>query len=109
MLYNNIVLIVSQYQPPSSIPSPLLPKITPFYEVILTAGAVGLEPTVTVLETVGLPLTDAPNLNLACHSSFFMDGAFSAPFAKLFKLQFSFNGLLVFIRIVIRPFANRAF
>ena len=27
-----------------------------------TTGAAGLEPAVTVLETVGLPLTDAPNI-----------------------------------------------
>lgn len=31
---------------------------------ILNAGMVGIEPTVTVLETVGLPLTDIPILNV---------------------------------------------
>ena len=37
----------------------------------ITSGAAGLEPAVTVLETVGLPLTDAPILNLFC---FFVRG-----------------------------------
>jgi hypothetical protein len=31
------------------------------YDGIKVAGAGGIEPPVTVLETVGLPLTDAPN------------------------------------------------
>ena len=37
-------------------------KITPFYEVIVTAGASGFEPEYLVLETRVLPLNDAPIL-----------------------------------------------
>ncbi len=46
-----------------------------------TTGAAGLEPAVTVLETVGLPLTDAPKL-----FNFLMWGMFVTGVAELTKL-----------------------
>lgn len=76
---------------------------------IKVAGAGGIEPPVTVLETVGLPLTDAP-INLETPAlqqdflplfHFLMRRMLLAKFAKLATLQFIRVLFLVLSRIVI--------
>ena len=72
------------------------------------AGAGGIEPPVTVLETVGLPLTDAPiNLEPPALQQdfplfyFLMRRMFLAKLAKLAPLQLIRILFLVFSRVVI--------
>ena len=68
-----------------------------------TTGAAGLEPAVTVLETVGLPLTDAPKLFYL-----FMWGMFMTGITELTKLQPILMQLFIFARRIISIFTNRA-
>ena len=76
---------------------------TPFGSSPQTTGAAGLEPAVTVLETVGLPLTDAPILFY-----FSVGGMLVTEPTELAKLQPILMFLLVFCRRIISILANRA-
>ena len=89
-----------------------------------TAGAVGIEPTLAVLETAVLPLNDAPFrlfystrnfLKIKCARGahlfaadppLFVERLHPAPVAELLIFNLPFHLLLVFVRIVIPPFAN---
>ena len=68
----------------------------------ISAGAAGLEPAVTVLETVGLPLTDAPKLFYL-----FMWGMFMTGITELTKLQPILMQLFILCRRIISILANR--
>ena len=70
-----------------------------------TTGAAGLEPAVTVLETVGLPLTDAPKQLF----NFLMRGMLMTTVAELTKLKPILMQLFIFIRRIISIFTNRTF
>lgn len=83
---------------------------------IKVAGAGGIEPPVTVLETVGLPLTDAPiNLEPPALQQdfplfyFLMRRMLFAKFAKLAPLQLIRILFLVFSRVIIPILTYSAF
>ena len=71
----------------------------------------GLEPSVTVLETVGLPLTDTPTIKIVSQLApcFLMRRALAAPGAILFQLKLLLIFLLILAGIIINAAACRAF
>jgi hypothetical protein len=97
--------------------------LTPYLYILIVcqygikvAGAGGIEPPVTVLETVGLPLTDAPKTRTpALQQDFlplfhlFMRRMLLAKLAKLAPLQLVRILLLVLGRIVIPILTYSAF
>jgi hypothetical protein len=84
-----------------------------FRRALPLAGAVGIEPTQTVLETVVLPLYEAPEgLYLRGQIKlfrFFMRLHFFAVLAELFYFQSFLSGFLVFSGMVVDILANCAF
>ena len=67
----------------------------------------GVEPAVTVLETVGLPLTDTP-ITRELFFRFLVCGMFFTPLAVFFELKLSLHCLFVSSRPVVDAFAYRA-
>ena len=74
------------------------------------AGAEGIEPSVTVLETVGLPLTHAPSSLLFCQRLFYLlvRGMLAASVAEFLALQLIRVFLLVLHGRIVPVLTNRA-
>ena len=90
----------------------------------ISAGAVGIGPTLAVLETAVLPLNDAPSTRRPSGRTRFqytlrqplfpgdarllVDGRLAAPRAKLLEFDLPLHLFLILVGIVIPPFANGA-
>ena len=70
-----------------------------------SAGAVGIEPTLAVLETAVLPLNDAPLFTT--YFTLFMHCMLPAPRAILFELNLPLHFLLVLGGVIIPALAHR--
>lgn len=93
----------------------------------ISAGAVGIEPTSSVLETDVLPLNDTPSFyylntvsqKMRPHEAgafslfsgdpcLFVNGLQTTPVTKLLEFDLPLNLLLVLIGVIITPFARCA-
>ena len=75
---------------------------------MIIAGDVGIEPTLTVLETVVIPFHQSPVGSRILLFCLFVDRLLAAPFAKLLELDFALNFLFIFGAPIIDALAGRA-
>ncbi len=80
---------------------------------MLSAGALGIEPRLVVLETTVLPLNDAPcgpaQAGLFTTNFYlFVYRVFPTPFTEFIEFQLPLHFLLVFAGVIIPPFTDGA-
>ena len=74
------------------------------------AGGVGIEPTLTVLETAVLPLYEPPvNKEKLMLLSLFVFGRFLAPLAEFLQHESVWSKLFIFLGMIVNMMTNRAF